>query len=160
MRMEAEGKKVRTGGNFHGKGFKFDETEANFASEKKKFEKAALGLEDSDDEDIEGDINQQILNMLNTKRTVKEIKVRDEEKGLHFRRSFSSWRKRMVKEGHSATLICCDSDCETAKFMNSWKCFLREVAMNLRGYFSPFKELGLARIHFFSKSHRPPWVYT
>ncbi|MCL4116650.1 UNVERIFIED_CONTAM: hypothetical protein GTU68_039520 [Idotea baltica] len=73
-KMESEGKKVRLGGNFHGKGFKFDETEANFASEKKKFEKAALGLEDSDDEDIEGDINQQILNMLNTKRTVKEIK--------------------------------------------------------------------------------------
>ena len=74
-KMESEGKKVRVGGNFHGKGFKFDETEANFASEKKKFEKAALGLEDSDDEDIEGDINQHILNLMNTKRTVKEIKV-------------------------------------------------------------------------------------
>ena len=73
--MEAEGKKVKTGGGFHGKGFKFDENEANFATEKKKFEKAALGLADSDDEDIEGDIDQHIHNMLNPKRTVKEIKV-------------------------------------------------------------------------------------
>lgn len=73
--MAAEGKKVRTGGNFHGKGFKFDETEANLAHEKKKFEKAALGLDDSDDEDIESDITQQIESLLNTKRTVKEVKV-------------------------------------------------------------------------------------
>ena len=74
-RMEGEGKKVKTGGGFHGKGFKFDETEANLASEQKKFQKAALGLQDSDDEDIEGDIDQQIETMLNTKRTVKEIKI-------------------------------------------------------------------------------------
>lgn len=76
QKMEGEGKKVKTGGGFHGKGYKFDESEANFASEKKKFEKAALGLADSDDEDIEQDIDQQIESMLNTKRTVKEIKVR------------------------------------------------------------------------------------
>lgn len=75
QKMEGEGKKVKTGGGFHGKGYKFDESEANFASEKKKFEKAALGLADSDDEDIEQDIDQQIESMLNTKRTVKEIKV-------------------------------------------------------------------------------------
>lgn len=75
QKLEGEGKKVKTGGGFHGKGFKFDESEANFASEKKKFEKAALGLADSDDEDIEHDIDQQIESMLNTKRTVKEIKV-------------------------------------------------------------------------------------
>lgn len=75
QKLEGEGKKVKTGGGFHGKGYKFDESEANFASEKKKFEKAALGLADSDDEDIEQDIDQQIESMLNTKRTVKEIKV-------------------------------------------------------------------------------------
>lgn len=75
QKMEGEGKKVKTGGGFHGKGYKFDESEANFASEKKKFEKAALGLADSDDEDIEQDIDQQIESMLNTKRIVKEIKV-------------------------------------------------------------------------------------
>lgn len=74
-KMEGEGKKVKTGGGFHGKGYKFDESEANFASEKKKFERAALGLADSDDEDIEQDIDQQIESMLNTKRTIKEIKV-------------------------------------------------------------------------------------
>lgn len=32
-------------------------------------------MADSDDEDIEQDIDQQIESMLNTKRTVKEIKV-------------------------------------------------------------------------------------
>jgi preprotein translocase subunit YajC len=38
-----EGKKVHTGGGFSGKGFKFDEAEAMMVSEKKKFQKAALG---------------------------------------------------------------------------------------------------------------------
>ncbi|KAG0710066.1 putative ATP-dependent RNA helicase DDX46 [Chionoecetes opilio] len=75
QKLEGEGKKIKIGGGFHGKGFKFDESEANFASEKKKFQKAALGLADSDDEDIEHDIDQQIESMLNTKRTVKEIKA-------------------------------------------------------------------------------------
>ncbi|KAF2359190.1 DEAD/DEAH box helicase domain [Trinorchestia longiramus] len=73
-KMELEGKKVKTGGGFHGRGFKFDDEEANFATEKKKFQKAALGLQDSDDEDIEGDIEQHIIKLLNTKRTVKEVK--------------------------------------------------------------------------------------
>lgn len=52
-RQTAEGKKVHTGGGFSGKGFKFDETEAIMVNEKKKFQKAALGLQDSDDEDLE-----------------------------------------------------------------------------------------------------------
>uniref|UniRef100_A0A6A7FPL7 Probable ATP-dependent RNA helicase DDX46 n=1 Tax=Hirondellea gigas TaxID=1518452 RepID=A0A6A7FPL7_9CRUS len=73
-KMEAEGKKIKVGGGFHGRGFKFDDEEANFATEKKKFQKAALGLQDSDDEDIEGDIEQHILKVLNTKRTVKDVK--------------------------------------------------------------------------------------
>jgi ATP-dependent RNA helicase DDX46/PRP5 len=34
---------VHTGGGFSGKGFKFDEAEAMMVSEKKKFQKAALG---------------------------------------------------------------------------------------------------------------------
>ncbi|XP_049803386.1 probable ATP-dependent RNA helicase DDX46 [Schistocerca nitens] len=74
-RQAAEGKKVHTGGGFSGKGFKFDEAEAQLVSEKKKFQKAALGLQDSDDEDLENDIDQQIENMLAPKRTVKEIKA-------------------------------------------------------------------------------------
>ncbi|KAI5712082.1 hypothetical protein M8J75_005630 [Diaphorina citri] len=40
----AEGKSVHSGGGFGGKGFKFDESEATMANEKKKFQKAALGL--------------------------------------------------------------------------------------------------------------------
>lgn len=74
-KQAAEGKKVHTGGGFSGKGFKFDETEAQMVNEKKKFQKAALGLQDSDDEDIENDIDQQIEDMLAPKRIVKEIKA-------------------------------------------------------------------------------------
>ncbi|XP_066992417.2 probable ATP-dependent RNA helicase DDX46 isoform X4 [Anabrus simplex] len=74
-KQAAEGKKVHTGGGFSGKGFKFDEAEAMMVSEKKKFQKAALGLQDSDDEDLENDIDQQIESMLAPKRIVKEIKA-------------------------------------------------------------------------------------
>ncbi|CAG9788810.1 unnamed protein product [Diatraea saccharalis] len=72
--QEKEGKKVHTGGGFSGKGFKFDESEAQAATEKKKYQKAALGLQDSDDEDVEGDLDQQIETMLAAKKIVKEIK--------------------------------------------------------------------------------------
>lgn len=74
-KQESEGKKVHTGGGFSGKGFKFDENEAAAANERKKFQKAALGLQDSDDEDLEHDIDQQIESMFATKRIVKEIKA-------------------------------------------------------------------------------------
>ncbi|XP_045451396.1 probable ATP-dependent RNA helicase DDX46 [Melitaea cinxia] len=72
--QEKEGKKVHTGGGFSGKGFKFDESEAQAATERKKYQKAALGLQDSDDEDVEGDLDQQIETMLAAKKIVKEIK--------------------------------------------------------------------------------------
>ena len=42
---------MKSGGGFSGKGFKFDEAEANLSNEKKKFQKASLGLQDSDDDD-------------------------------------------------------------------------------------------------------------
>nr|CAI5822898.1 unnamed protein product [Callosobruchus analis] len=74
-KQEAEGEKGTHGGGFSGKGFKFDESEAAAVNEKKKFQKAALGLADSDDEDLENDIDQQIESMFATKRTVKEIKA-------------------------------------------------------------------------------------
>lgn len=74
-KQESEGKKVHSGGGFSGKGFKFDENEAAAANERKKFQKAALGLQDSDDEDLEHDIDQQIESMFATKRIVKEIKA-------------------------------------------------------------------------------------
>jgi len=46
-----EGKSIRSSSGFSGKGFKFDETEHALANERKKLQKAALGLQDSDDED-------------------------------------------------------------------------------------------------------------
>merc|ERR1719291_1432707 len=72
-RMESEGKKVKTGGGFGGTGFKFDEAEAQYTTEKKKYQKAALGLQDSDDEDVEEEIDAQIEQLLSAKRTVKNI---------------------------------------------------------------------------------------
>ncbi|XP_053683320.1 probable ATP-dependent RNA helicase DDX46 [Sabethes cyaneus] len=74
--QEAEGKKVHTGGGFSGKGFKFDEQEAAAVSERKKLQKAALGLQDSDDDDdLEQDIDQHIESMFATKRIVKEVEA-------------------------------------------------------------------------------------
>jgi len=72
-RMEAEGKTVKSGGGFGGTGFKFDEAEAQYTTEKKKYQKAALGLQDSDDEDVEEEIDAQIEQLLSAKRTVKNI---------------------------------------------------------------------------------------
>lgn len=74
--QEAEGKKVHTGGGFSGKGFKFDEQEANAVKESKKMQKAALGIQDSDDEEEdENDIDQHIEHMFAAKRNVKEIEA-------------------------------------------------------------------------------------
>lgn len=74
-KQESEGKKVKGGSGFSGKGFKFDEAEAQLANERKKFQKAALGLQDSDDDDAEDDIDQQIETMLAPKRRVKEVPI-------------------------------------------------------------------------------------
>lgn len=71
--QEALGKKVKSSSGFAGKGFKFDEAEAQLANEKKKFQKAALGLQDSDDEDAEADIDQEIEKMLAPKKTTKQV---------------------------------------------------------------------------------------
>ena len=52
-----QGKAVRRRNGFVGKGFKFDETEAQMAVDRKKVQKAALGLQDSDDEDAAVDVS-------------------------------------------------------------------------------------------------------
>lgn len=50
---EAErlGKKIWSSYGFSGKGFKFDEAEAQLVNEKKKYQKKSLGLQNSDDEE-------------------------------------------------------------------------------------------------------------
>lgn len=52
-----EGKVIKSSSGFSGKGFKFDETEQALANERKKLQKAALGLQDSDDEDAALDVS-------------------------------------------------------------------------------------------------------
>lgn len=72
-KLEQEGKKIRGSSGFSGKGFKFDEAEAQHANEKKKLQKAALGMQDSDDEDVEADLDQTIEKILAPKQTVKSV---------------------------------------------------------------------------------------
>lgn len=68
-KQEEMGRTVKAGGSgFSGKGFKFNEQEAQSVNEKRKFQKIALGLQDSDDEDPEEDLNKEIANMLAPKK--------------------------------------------------------------------------------------------
>uniref|UniRef100_A0A8C4EX38 Probable ATP-dependent RNA helicase DDX46 n=1 Tax=Dicentrarchus labrax TaxID=13489 RepID=A0A8C4EX38_DICLA len=69
--QKAEGKTIKSSSGFSGKGFKFDETEHALANERKKLQKAALGLQDSDDED--GALDEQIESMFNSKKRVKDL---------------------------------------------------------------------------------------
>ncbi|WAQ96317.1 DDX46-like protein, partial [Mya arenaria] len=59
---ESEGIKIKSSSGFHGKGFKFDESEAQLSSERKKLQKAALGL-----------IEQQIEDMFASKKRVTDV---------------------------------------------------------------------------------------
>ncbi|CAH8647621.1 unnamed protein product [Schistosoma margrebowiei] len=75
IRMEHEGKKVYGSSGFRGKGFMFDEVEAQLNSEKRRLQKAALGLQDSDDEDGDGNVDwdSKIEDMLATKTKIKDV---------------------------------------------------------------------------------------
>ncbi|KAK4475983.1 hypothetical protein MN116_001219 [Schistosoma mekongi] len=75
IRMEHEGKKVYGYSGFRGKGFMFDEVEAQLNSEKRRLQKAALGLQDSDDEDGDGNVDwdSKIEDMLATKTKIKDV---------------------------------------------------------------------------------------
>jgi len=73
-KLAEEGKTVKSGGGgFGGSGFKFDESEAAYTTEKKKFQKTVFGLQDSDDEDVEQEIEETIEALLDPKRSVKNI---------------------------------------------------------------------------------------
>lgn len=55
--MLQQGKKVKQNSGFSGRGFKFDETEATLALERKQIQKAALGLQDSDEDEPAQDVD-------------------------------------------------------------------------------------------------------
>lgn len=65
-----EGKVIKSSSGFSGKGFKFDETEQALANERKKLQKAALGLQDSDDEDAALDVSSLLKGRKKLSRTV------------------------------------------------------------------------------------------
>ncbi|KAJ3589639.1 hypothetical protein NHX12_010482 [Muraenolepis orangiensis] len=74
--QKAEGKSIKSSSGFSGKGFKFDETEHALANERKKLQKHALGLQDSDDEDGALDIDEQIESMFNSKkRNIQKLEM-------------------------------------------------------------------------------------
>lgn len=62
---------IKSSSGFSGKGFKFDETEHALANERKKLQKAALGLQDSDDEDGALDVR----NHLNVRKRFKGSEI-------------------------------------------------------------------------------------
>ena len=55
-KMEAMGKKVKTGGGFSGHGFKFDSNETQLKDEQKKMQKVVMGLGDSDEDEESQDV--------------------------------------------------------------------------------------------------------
>merc|ERR1719354_871366 len=71
--QKAEGKVIKLSSGFSGKGFNFGETEQALANDRKKLQKAALGLQDSDEEDAALDIDEQIESMFNSKKRVKDL---------------------------------------------------------------------------------------
>lgn len=71
--LESEGKKVRSYSGFRGKGYKFDDQEAALVDEKRKAQKAALGLQDSDDDDAEGDMEEHIEEMFASRKRVTDV---------------------------------------------------------------------------------------
>lgn len=73
MELKSQGKEVSKNKGFVGRGFKFDETEDEMVRERKQFQKAALGLHDSDDDSPSKDIDEQIENMFNSKKRVKDV---------------------------------------------------------------------------------------
>lgn len=72
-KAKAAGKVIKSSSGFKGKGFKFDETEAQLADDRKKLQKAALGLQDSDEEDAGVDIEQHIEDMFASRKKVTDV---------------------------------------------------------------------------------------
>jgi len=71
-KMEAMGKKIKTGGGFSGThGYKFDSTETQIKDEQKKMQKVVMGLGDSDEDEESQDIEQQIHSLFKSKKSIK-----------------------------------------------------------------------------------------
>ncbi|CAF1090762.1 unnamed protein product [Adineta steineri] len=70
-KMEAMGKKVKSGGGFSGHGYKFDTSETQLKDEQKKMQKVVMGLGDSDEDEESQDIDQQINSLFKAKKSIK-----------------------------------------------------------------------------------------
>ncbi|KAL8561776.1 putative ATP-dependent RNA helicase ddx46 [Nucella lapillus] len=81
-KAKSEGRTIKSSSGFKGKGFKFDEMEAQLADDRRKLQKAALGLHDSDDEDAVMDIEQKIEDMFASRKRVTEVAKPSSGQGL------------------------------------------------------------------------------
>lgn len=70
--MKAVGKTVFSASGFKGKGFKFDEAEAQLADERKKLQKAGLGIQGSDDEFDDEDMDKKIEDMFASRKRITD----------------------------------------------------------------------------------------
>ncbi|CAF0885674.1 unnamed protein product, partial [Didymodactylos carnosus] len=71
-KMEAVSKKVKSGGGFSGKGYKFDSSEEQMTDERRKVQIVMMGIHDSDEEEESVDIDQQIDSLFKSKRRIKD----------------------------------------------------------------------------------------
>lgn len=82
LEQERAGKLVFKNSGFAGTGFKFDDAEKQMDKDRKKMQQAALGLNDSDDDEVSNvDIDKQIEQIFNSKKSVKETMVGANEQG-------------------------------------------------------------------------------
>ena len=68
---------MKSQSGFKGKGFKFDETEAHLVSERKKLQRAAMGFQDSDDEESGMDVSDIYLHILMAVFDNKSCRIAD-----------------------------------------------------------------------------------
>jgi len=82
LEQERSGKLLFKNSGFAGTGFKFDDAEKQMDKDRKKMQQAALGLNDSDDDEVSNvDIDKQIEQIFNSKKSVKETMVGANEQG-------------------------------------------------------------------------------
>lgn len=82
LEQERAGKTIHKSSGFSGSGFKFDEAEKQMDKDRKIMQKAALGLVDSDDDDVSNvDIDKQIEQIFNSKKNVRETMVGVSDQG-------------------------------------------------------------------------------
>ncbi|KAL3320755.1 putative ATP-dependent RNA helicase ddx46 [Cichlidogyrus casuarinus] len=72
-RLESEGKEVKSSSGFGGRGFQFDEAEAQLSSERRMLQKASLGISDDEEDSGAVDWDTRIEDMFASKKKVSDV---------------------------------------------------------------------------------------